>query len=155
MKGKGFIVLTVINLLILLISVLCLIGTAVNNEKINAIGKNFTYREEGETVILKLKNGKETTMQFGKESVKVWKSYEASEKDSSVEIVSFIRWYANLKGYEVKRENTELIGEYRLHNALYRLGYKREQTGDSDLDYEKDKRWYVTEISKIIGWCGF
>ena len=45
---------------------------------------------------------------------------------------------------------TDMLGELRLHNALYAVGYKREQTTDADLDFTSDKRWYVNFISKII-----
>jgi len=133
----------------------CAVGAIGNREKNTTIKEEFIYREENETVILKLENGKETTMQFGEKSVKVLKSYKAKKEKESEEIVLFIRWYADQKGYEVTRNIEDMIGEYRLHNYLYTLGYKRTQTCDSDLEYDMDKRWYVAEISKILGWCGF
>ena len=35
-------------------------------------------------------------------------------------------------------------------DALYAVGYKREQTADADLDFTSDKRWYVNFISTIF-----
>ena len=152
---KGKIVLTVINIIIFVMSVMSLIGTARNNKKINDVAENFVYEEENGNVSLRLKNGKEVTIRFNEKSARVYDGYTANGKAESIEIVSFIRWYAEQKGYEISQAYTEMYGEYRLHNALYRLGYKRKQTGNSDLDYEKDKRWYVNVISKIIGRSGF
>ena len=152
---KGKIVLTVVNIIIFIMSVTSLIGTARNNKKINDVAENFVYEEENGNVSLRLKNGKEVTIRFNEKSATVYQGYTANGKRESIEIVSFVRWYAEQKGYEVSQAYTEMYGEYRLHNALYRLGYKRKQTGDSDLDYEKDKRWYVSAASKIIGWSGF
>ncbi len=134
----------------------CAVKGIENQKKINAKQENFIYREINETeVVFRLTNGKETTMQFGERSVKVKNAYEANERAEGIEIVLFIRWYADRKGYKVTRKNEDVLGEYRLHNYLYELGYKKEQTRDSDLEYDKDKRWYVAVISKIIGWCGF
>ena len=152
---KGKIVLTIINIIIFIMSLGCLIGTARNNKKINDVAENFVYGEENGNVSLRLKNGKEVTIRFNEKSARVYDGYTANGKAESIEIVSFIRWYAEQKGYEISQAYTEMYGEYRLHNALYRLGYKRKQTGDSDLDYEKDKRWYVSAASKIIGRSGF
>ena len=152
---KGKIVLTVINIIIFIMSVICLIGTARNNKKINDVAENFVYEEENGNVSLRLKNGKEVTIRFNEKSARVYDGYTANGKAESIEIVSFIRWYAEQKGYEISQAYTEMYGEYRLHNALYWLGYKRKQTGDSDLDYGKDKRWYVNSISRIIGRSGF
>ena len=152
---KGKIVLTVVNIIIFIMSVTSLIGTARNNKKINDVAENFTYLEENGNVSLTLKSGKEITIRFSEKSATVYQGYTANGKRESIEIVSFVRWYAEQKGYKVSQAYTEMYGEYRLHNALYRLGYKRKQTGNSDLDYEKDKRWYVNGISKIIGRSGF
>lgn len=145
-----------LHLLIFMVSLTCLIGTSKNNKIINSIGYEFTYSEaENGRVRLTLNTGKEITLQFGKESVKVVHSFAASRKEEGLFLAVFIRSYASENGYSVKRTVTELYGEYRLHNVLYRLGIAQEQTADSDLDYEKDKRWYVNGLSKLIGWIGF
>ena len=152
---KGKIDVIEINVLIVIMSVTCFIWAETNNERINTVAESFVYGEEKRNVRFKLKSGKEITIQFGEKSAKVYNSYTANSKEEVKEIVLFIRWYAEQKGYEVVQAYTDMCGEYRLHNLIYWLGYKREQTGDSDLDYEKDKRWYVNGISKIIGRSGF
>ncbi len=152
---KGIIVLTAINIIIFIMSITCLIGTTKNNKKINDVAENFTYWEEDGNVSLTLKSGKEVKIRFNEKSATVYQGYTARGKEESIEIVSFIRWYGRQNGYEISQAYTEMYGEYRLHNALYWLGYKRKQTGNSDLDYETDKRWYVNAVSKIIGRSGF
>ena len=152
---KGKIVLTVINIIIFIMSVMSLIGTAKNNKKINEVAENFVYGEENGNVSLTLTSGKKIRIRFNEKSARVYDGYTANGKAESIEIVSFIRWYAEQKDYEISQAYTEMYWEYRLHNALYWLGYKRKQTGDSELDYGKDKRWYVNNISRIIGRSGF
>ena len=66
----------------------------------------------------------------------------------------FIRFYAEKNGYEVLKSNTQIIGEYRLHNILYTFGYKRAQTSDADIDLVRDGRWYVNAVSTVFGWIG-
>ena len=61
---KGKIVLTIINIIIFIMSLGCLIGTARNNKKINDVAENFVYGEENGNVSLRLKNGKEVTIRF-------------------------------------------------------------------------------------------
>ena len=60
--------------------------------------------------------------------------------------------YSEEKGYEISRGKAELVGECRLHNGLYSVGYKRAQTMHSDLEYTADPRWYVHWLSKFLGW---
>ena len=148
MRKRTKIVLTVV-----IVAVLCFIGTGINKKIFNATEK-FTYQETEKGVVFVTESGKEIPMRFNAQSVSVLKTRQKIGRQESVEIVRFIREYATRKGYSLRRTNTELYGEYRLHLILYRLGYKRKQTGDADLDYGKDKRWYVERISKIIGWVG-
>ena len=153
MRKRTIIVLTVINVTVFILALLCFIGTGINNKIFNSI-ESFTYRETEKGVVFVTESGKEIPMQFDEQSVRVLKTKQKIGREERVEIVRFIREYATRKGYSLRRTNTELYGEYRLHLILYRLGYKRKQTGDADLDYDKDKRWYVERISKIIGWVG-
>lgn len=146
--------LIVLNVLLLTGCIVCAVLACRNNKIINSIGLNFTYREEGKDVYLTLSDGQEIVLQFGDESVKMVCSYEHGTVDEIFQTVQFVRLYAIGKGYEIEREVTEMYGEIRLHNILYNLGYKREQTGDCDLDYIADRRWYVNAASKLIGWMG-
>ena len=148
-------VLTVANILFLIMSVYCLIWTAKNNQIFNSIEKDFSYEEyENGKVILALKGGKKMTLIFGSASVKVVDSYQATSKEESISVALFIRYYTRLNGIETARSNTDFTGEYRLHNCLYKLGYKRKQTQNADIEYVKDRRWYVNVASTFIGWIG-
>ena len=112
---------------------------------------DFEYREENGAVFLAVDEG-EVQMRFSENSVKIYESYRY---DSAVyEIVAFVRQYSEEKDYGISRENAELVGEFKLHNWLYSIGYKREQTQHSDIEYTADSRWYVNWASKFIGWFG-
>lgn len=154
-KKRWLIVLTAVNILLFLGSLFCLIGTSENNKIINSTGELPYSETENGRVILTLNTGKEIALQFGKESVKVVCSYTAKSKEEGLSLVMFIRRYAAQNGYAVSRTVTELYGEMRLHNVLYGLGIAKAHTADSDLEYEKDKRWYINALSKLIGWMGF
>ena len=148
------IVLTVLNVLLLIGSIVCTALTYRNNKIINSTETTFTYSEEDVGVLLTLQNKEEIRLQFESDSVKIIQSYRHSSSETIFQTVQFVRFYAQRKGYEIERDVTEMYGEIRLHNTLYNLGYKRKRTGDCDLDYTADRRWYVNAASKIIGWAG-
>ena len=148
------IVLTVLNVLLLIGSIVCTVLTYRNNKIINSTETTFVYREEDGGVLLTLQNQEEIRLQFESESVKIIQSYKHNDTETIFQTVQFVRIYAQGKGYEIERDITEMYGEIRLHNILYNFGYKRERTGDCDLDYTLDRRWYVNAASKIIGWIG-
>lgn len=102
MNRNGKIVLTIINIIIFIMSVICLIGTARNNKKINDVADNFVYEEKNGNVSLTLKSGKEITIRFREKSVTVYQGYTAKGKTESIEIVSFIRWYAEQSGVRLR-----------------------------------------------------
>ena len=112
----------------------------------------FQYQEEENDVYLTLSSGETVRIRFGKNSVKIYESYRYG--DTVYEIIAFVQEYSEEKGYEISRGKAELVGECRLHNGLYSVGYKRAQTMHSDLEYTADPRWYVNWLSKILGWFG-
>ena len=148
------IVLTVLNVLLLIGSIVCTVLTYRNNKIINSTETTFVYREEDGGVLLTLQNQEEIRLQFESESVKIIQSYKHNDTETIFQTVQFVRFYAQGKGYEIERDVTEMYGEIRLHNILHNFGYKRERTGDCDLDYAADRRWYVNAASKLIGWIG-
>lgn len=155
MRKKIMILLIILNVFLLIVSILCLIGTCKNDMLINTASSEYTYCEsENGRVVLTLETGEEVTLQFGKNAVKVFDSYAKSSRKEALTIVMFARNYASKKGYDMPRKNTELYGEYRLHAFLYELGIERQHTADSDLDYIQDRRWYINIASKVIGWMG-
>lgn len=154
-KRRSLIVLTVVNILILIMSIYCLIRTTQNNKFINSNISEFVYEEyENGKVVLTLEEKKRITLHFGNDSVKVVQSYQATSIKESVSVMLFIRYYTHQNGLKVHRSNTQIFGEYRLHNLLYTVGYKRAHTGDADIDLVKDRRWYVNILSSIFGWMG-
>lgn len=154
MKKAMVIVLTVLNVLLLIGSIVCTVLTYRNNKIINSTETTFAYREEDGGVLLTLQNQEEIRLQFESDSVKIFQSYKHYGTENIFQTVQFVRIYAQGKGYEIERDVTEMYGEIRLHNILYNFGYKRERTGDCDLDYTADRRWYVNAASKLIGWIG-
>lgn len=154
MKRVVVIVLTVLNVLLFIGSIICTAMTYTNNKIINSTDQTFVYREEDGGVLLTLQSQEGIRLQFESDSVKLIQSFRYDNKRAIFQTVQFVRFYAQGKGYEIERDVTEMYGEIRLHNIAYKLGYKREQTGDCDLDYIADRRWYVNAASKLIGWIG-
>ena len=146
--------LTGLNVLLLFDSFVCTALTYRNTKIINSTETTFAYREEDGGVLLTIQNQEESRLQFESESVKIIQSYKHNGTETIFQTVQFVRFYAQGKGYEIERDVTEMYGEIRLHNILYNFGYKRERTGDCDLDYTADRRWYVNAASKFIGWIG-
>ena len=149
---KAVAVLAVFNVVLLCVSIFCMIRTHRNTQKINQAERAFQYSETSDKVVLTLANGREAEIVFGKTAVRIIESYRYTESIS--EILLFVREYGSKHGYTLQRNNTELLGEFRLHTLLYRVGYKRAQTGDLDWDYEADPRWYVNAASRMLGACG-
>ena len=114
----------------------------------------FNHTEENGVVYLRLNTGEAVELQFRDTDVEIENSYLFNTREEIIEIISFIRYYGKEKGIEIKRENRDLIGECRLHNILYRFGYKCEHTGNANIDYINDERWYVNFISVLIGITG-
>lgn len=48
-----------------------------------------------------------------------------------------------------KRTMYSLTSEWKTHNRLYRLGYKKDRTGSVDMNYPL--KWYVELAYKIFG----
>lgn len=149
---KAVAVLAVFNVVLLCVSIFCMIRTHGNNERINQAERSFRYLETANDVVLTLSNGREVHMVFGRKAVRILRAYQY--EDAKYEILLFAREYGSKYGYTFQRNNTELLGEFKLHTFLYRIGYKQAQTGDLDWDYGSDPRWYVNAASSVIGRCG-
>ena len=149
---KAVAVLAVFNVVLLCVSIFCMIRTHRNNQKINQAERAFQYSETSDKVVLTLTNGQKVELVFGKTAVRIIESYRYTESIS--EILLFVREYGSKHGYTLQRNNTELLGEFRLHTCLYHTGYYQTQTGIFDWDYGVDPRWYVNAASRILGRCG-
>ena len=151
-KGKRSCLL-IFHILLFLGSLACLLQTNRNAEQINAINPSLHYIE-GSTASVQLPSGQTVDLYFRKKNVKVSDSYVCNNIEDCYAIVLAIKSYAPSNGIEIVRSNTDLVGELRLHNFLYRIGYKRTETEDADLEYICDRRWYVNVASRVIGWTG-
>lgn len=155
MKRKILILWLVINILLVLLGAAFFIGTWMNNKKINTVNRAFLYTVRRDGVVrLSLDYDRTVDLYFSCDSAKIHDSYQIERREDILCIVLFVREYAAEKGYAISRTNVQLYGELRLHNLLYELGIEREHTADSDLDYVRDKRWYVNAAGNFIGWCG-
>lgn len=153
--NKGFIVLTIVNLILLILILIGYIETSENLKIFNSTEDAFDYeeKEEGE-VELALTKGKKVTVLFYETNVEIREAYRFTDKEEVIGIIRFIRFYCEEKGVKITRENSDLWGEMRLHTALYKIHYKTSQTSDANIDYESDKRWYVNAVAGILGWIG-
>ena len=145
--------LLIFHILLFLGSLVCLLQTNRNIEQINAINPSFHYIEDS-TASVQLPSGQILDLHFRGNSVEVSDSYSCNNIEDCYAVVLAIKSYAQSHGIEIVRSNTDLFGELRLHNFLYRIGYKQDETGDADLEYICDRRWYVNVASRMIGWTG-
>ena len=141
-----------INVILFLLSLFFLIKTATDKKEINRYdGEEFSYTETaGGEVEIEMSDGETVRLRFDKEVVKAEQSYRVKDRAGQIYRTTFIYSYAREKEIHIERKFTDMLGELRLHNALYAVGYKREQTADADLDFTSDKRWYVNFISTIF-----
>ncbi len=147
---------TVLNSIILVVSILGYIGTTENLIQFNSTDNIFEYAEtERGRVILTLDRQRRVNITFHKSNAEVADAYLFSERSDVIKIICFIRYYCEIHEIRLKRTNSDLYGEYRLHTILYDVDYNRAHTKNANIDYEKDDRWYVTATGKIIGWLGF
>ena len=153
-KRVVIIVLIATNILLFIGSVVCMIGTYLNYQKFNSLEEMGEYRKNRDCLILTLKDGRSVSLRFGSKSVRVIDAYRYSDKDSIMEILFFVREYAQENDQAISRPNSDMVGEFRLHTALYVIGYRRNQTKDLDWDYASDPRWYVNVFGEWIGRCG-
>lgn len=75
-------------------------------------------------------------------------SYKVTKRSEMKEILYAIQ-HSNPECNVFKRNYNSLVSEWRTHNRLYRLGYKRQRTSDVDLNYPL--KWYVELAYRILG----
>ena len=75
-------------------------------------------------------------------------SYKVTKRSEMKEILYAIQ-HAKPECNVFKRNYDSLVSEWRTHNRLYRLGYKRQRTSDVDLNYPL--KWYVELAYRILG----
>ena len=138
------------NAILLVVSVMFFIGAGKRKKEVDDFySEEYRFESFGNEVNLIMPNETSVILQFNKDSVKVKDSY-LQDDSGRVYIVSFIYRYGRNRGDTISRPFSEMLGEFSLHNVLYRIGYKREQTADADLNYVQDDRWYVNFFSRIL-----
>ncbi len=154
-QRKVLIIFTVVNLTILILLTVCMLRIRQMHREINTATDEFYYTEtETGEVTLNLGDHGIASMKFSKDGVSITDSYLFDNSECLSTILRFVKYYAAREGYDIGRSNIELIGEYRLHTILYKIGYKPNQTKTLNWDFDEDPRWYVNTASSIIGWCG-
>jgi len=79
------------------------------------------------------------------DNVKIIDSYKITSKSKMIELLYTIQ-YKHPECKSFKRSYRSLIGEWRCHNILYRLGIEKDRTKDVDLDA------YPNWLYKLIYW---
>ena len=156
MKAKKIkIILTVINAIILIVCIISFFETSKNLRIFNSADDTFDYEEKKDKEVdLTLSQEKRVTIVFHETNAEIKEAYRFTEKQELVKIIRFIRYYCKSRGLKITRSNSDLWGECRIHTILYAIGYKRTQTGNANIDFKKDERWYVNAIGSILGWIG-
>ena len=155
MKKRALIILTVFNIVLFLLSLMAYFDTQENLKIFNSAGNDFNYTEtESGRVELTLRQGERVTIEFDETGAKVSDLYKYDDRPEMVKIIRFLRYYCEINRVKVRRDNSELWGEMRLHTALYKMGYKTAQTGVAEIDFYKDERWYVNVVSRVLGRMG-
>ena len=154
-RNKALIILTIFNIILFVLSVIAYFGTRENLKIFNSTGNAFDFNEiEKGRVELYLNQRDRVTLVFDETNVEVSSAYRYDDRPEMVEIIRFIRYYCEMNGLEIKRTNSDLWGEMRLHTTLYKMGYREAHTLNAEIDYERDNRWYVNAVGSVLGWIG-
>ena len=143
----------ILNILFFVGSLLCFIQTNRNFKRINEIVLSFYYIAAS-TVSVRLPSGEIVELHFRENNVEITDSYECKSIEDCYAVIFAIKAYARENGIEIIRSNADMAGELRLHNFLYEIGYKQNETGTADVEYIRDRRWYVNVASRMLGWTG-
>ena len=154
-RNKALIILTIFNIILFVLSIIAYFGTRENLKIFNSTGNAFDFNEiEKGRVELYLNQRDRVTLVFDETNVEVSSAYRYDDRPEMVEIIRFIRYYCEMNGLEIKRTNSDLWGEMRLHTTLYKMGYREAHTLNAEIDYERDNRWYVNAVGSVLGWIG-
>ncbi len=97
-------------------------------------------------------SGKQYEVIFSLSSVQIKNSYRITEKGERLAVLMAIRTELQRRGLST-RKITSMEGEWVAHNIAYRT-WKNDAAKHVDLDYKKDRRWYVALISDLLGSMG-
>ena len=97
-------------------------------------------------------SGEEYKITFGKNAVSITDSYKIKTRADRLKVIKAIQNELRAQGLST-RTTISMEGEWLLHNIVYQIN-GMQKAKDVDLDYEKDKRWYVAVPSEILGVTG-
>jgi len=80
--------------------------------------------------------------------VKIIDSYKVVDRSKMKDVLYAIQ-HNHPECNSFKRSYKSIIAEWRTHNRLYRLGYKKKRTGSVDINYPL--KWYIELVYKILG----
>lgn len=96
--------------------------------------------------------GEEYKITFGKNAVSITDSYKVKTRADRLKVIKAIQNELRERGLST-RTTTSMEGEWLLHNIVYQINGVQ-KAKDVDLEYEKDKRWYVALPSEVLGLTG-
>ena len=96
--------------------------------------------------------GEEYKITFGKNAVSITDSYKVKTRAERLKVIKAIQNELRERGLST-RTTTSMEGEWLLHNIVYQIN-GMQKAKDVDLEYEKDKRWYVALPSEVLGVTG-
>ena len=96
--------------------------------------------------------GEEYKITFGKNAVSITDSYKVKTRADRLKVIKAIQNELRERGLST-RTTTSMEGEWLLHNIVYEIN-GMQKAKDVDLEYEKDKRWYVALPSEVLGVTG-
>lgn len=151
MNNRKIKALVILLLIALLATAFCLYRAIRTINEFKHITPQYSIQDG--KYILNLPSGKTAAVSFAETAVSVYPSKCTTHEDA-VYITAFIKGIAEKEGKPNSRRTIDMIGEYRLHAILSAIGYKPQETDTADLDYEKDRRWYVNLASRLLGVVG-
>ena len=122
----------------ILVQLLCLSATFFIRNA-SDIGKADCLAIENGNITLS--SEKVVSVVFSDKSVRVRDCYQYGRKER-LAICSYIYQELSSRGFN-ERSVQSLEAELVLHSICYKLGIRREQAIDADLDVYGDERWYV------------
>lgn len=148
-KKKLFLVLTAVNVLLLLLSVLFFCNAKASLREMDKICSSPFERFSDSMEIA----GNEYQIVFGATSVHIENSYRITHRADRLAAITAIKKEAANRGIEINATVSEMEGEWLLHNIAYSFG-ERKHAKDADLDYSGDRRWYVAFLADLLGKTG-
>ena len=142
-------------ILLLLVANIIFANTLFNVYLINRYNERSyaQYDTDQIRITYKLESGKEKEVYFSNIAATIKNTEDLSRRER-LDILCFVDYCIEKKGYERTRGMRNMEGELVLHIILCKLDYKPESSEHADLEYTGDSRWYVRWGSKAFELLG-